>query len=65
MKRMHTEIKGYDYTTKEEYEMHIVEMEDKGWTLLGKHNFGGYFQHGVLEGSEKWQYVAYFMRIKE
>lgn len=60
MKRTHTTIKGFDYTSKKEFERDIEVMKTKGYYLITD-NFGGNLQSQEID-SEEYKFTAYFYK---
>ena len=60
MKRTHTTIKGFDYTSKKEFERDVEVMKTKGYYLITD-NFGGVFQAQEID-SEDYKFTAYFYK---
>ena len=62
MKRSVLTVKQYDYSSIEEFERHKKEMKTKGYHLTTTGNFGDAFDHGIINGSEKWVYTACYFK---
>lgn len=61
MRRQYATIKQFDYSTKEEFKKHKVEMENKGYRLV-KDIFSGILDPGELGNDENWKYTASFIK---
>lgn len=59
-KRQHGLIRMYDYITKEEFEKHRKEMEDKGYRLIDG-IMGGYLDAQEMD-DDTWKYTACFLK---
>ncbi len=60
-RREHSQIKMYDYISKEEFEKHRIQMEDKGWHLIKEGMFNGTMNPTYLD-DEVWKYTACFIK---
>lgn len=61
MKRQYATIKQFDYSSKEEFEKHKVEMENKGYRLI-KGIFSGVLDPNEILGDDNWKYSASFIK---
>ena len=61
MKRIHAEIKMYDYTTYGEFLAHKDKMKERGYRLI-MGEFGGGLDAGSLIGSEKYEWTASYIK---
>lgn len=63
MKRLHTEIKMYDYTSYAELLTHKDKMKERGYRII-MGEFGGYLDAGSLEGHSKYRWTASYIKTK-
>lgn len=61
MKRCYGTIRMYDYSSKQEFEKHKKEMEDKRWYLIENGMFNGSMNPAELE-DEHWKYTACYIK---
>ena len=60
MKRQYATIKLFDYSSKEEFEKHKIEMENKGYRLA-KGIYSGVLDPSEIDNDDNWEYSASFI----
>ena len=60
MKRQYATIKSFDYSSKEEFEKHKIQMENKGYRLV-KGIYSGVLDPSEIDNDDNWKYSASFI----